>query len=342
MKIPLTLVCLTGRQVWHLGDRIRAEPDKVRRAELKRGLPCVTISGEFAGGHKAEQLVRHSGLLCVDFDAADNPDMAGRAGEWRDQLVRDEAAMLAFVSASGNGVAVVCRIEPERHAEAFDALREHFRIRYGLTADRSCRDVSRLRFLSHDPGVAENPSPRVFRNYTLAAPPQPERERPGLLCAAAPALAKERCEEILSALERVSPDDRYGLKKHFLKKHMFCVDRFYRNLGKAKFVSEAAQKCKARFEKNREKLFMFLEHDGVPWNNNNAELAIKAFARLRQVIEGLSTVKGIKEYLILLSVCQTCKYQGLDFLDFLRSGEKDIAVFAASKRGRRQKTISYG
>jgi hypothetical protein len=63
-----------------LVDRIRAEPDKARRSELKRGLPCVTISGEFAGGHKAGQLVRHSGLLCVDFDAADNPDMAGRAG----------------------------------------------------------------------------------------------------------------------------------------------------------------------------------------------------------------------------------------------------------------------
>jgi len=193
-----------------LVDRIRAEPDKARRSELKRGLPCVTISGEFAGGHKAEHLVRHSGLLCVDFDAADNPDMASRAGEWRDRLAKDEAAMLAFVSASGNGVAVVCRIEPERHAEAFDALLEHFRIRYGLSADRSCRDVSRLRFLSHDPGVAENPSPRVFRNYTLAAQPQPgrEHERPGLLCAAAPALAKGRREEILSALERVSPDDR--------------------------------------------------------------------------------------------------------------------------------------
>ena len=37
-----------------LVDRIRAEPDKARRSELKRGLPCVTISGEFAGGHKAE------------------------------------------------------------------------------------------------------------------------------------------------------------------------------------------------------------------------------------------------------------------------------------------------
>lgn len=75
----------------------------------------------------------------------------------------------------------------------------------------------------------------------------------------------------------------------------------------------------------------------MPWNNNNVEHAIKAFARLRRAIEGLSTPKGIEEYLILLSVCQTCKYMGVDFLDFLRSGESDIHVFAASRQGWRRR-----
>ena len=58
------------------------------------------------------------------------------------------------------------------------------------------------------------------------------------------------------------------------------------------------------------------------------------FARLRRAIDGLSTPKGIEDYLILLSVCQTCKYMGVDFLDFLRSGEKDIHAFAESRRRR--------
>ena len=53
---------------------------------------------------------------------------------------------------------------------------------------------------------------------------------------------------------------------------------------------------------------------------------------------GLSTEKGIEEYLMLLSVCQTCKYMGVDFLDFLRSGEKDIHAFAESRRGRRRRS----
>ena len=128
--------------------------------------------------------------------------------------------------------------------------------------------------------------------------------------------------------------DRWGLKSLFLRKHLVDVARFYKRISKAGHLSAAASKWKARLDKEREKLFTFLSHDGVPWNNNNAEHAIKAFARLRRTIEGLSTPKGIEEYLILLSVCQTCKYSGLDFLGFLRSGETDISIFAASQRNR--------
>ena len=67
----------------------------------------------------------------------------------------------------------------------------------------------------------------------------------------------------------------------------------------------------------------------MPWNNNNAEHAIKAFVRLRKIIGGNSTSKGMKGYLVLLSICETCKYKGVSFLGFLCSGEVDIDAFAA-------------
>jgi hypothetical protein len=133
--------------------------------------------------------------------------------------------------------------------------------------------------------------------------------------------------------------DRWGLKSLFLRKHLVDVARFYKRVSKVGQLSAAASKWEARLQKDREKLFTFLSHDGVPWNNNNAEHAIKAFARLRRSIEGLSTPKGIEEYLILLSVCQTCKYSGVDFLGFLRSGETDISTFAASQHFRGGPTI---
>jgi hypothetical protein len=52
----------------------------------------------------------------------------------------------------------------------------------------------------------------------------------------------------------------------------------------------------------------------------------------------VSTVKGMEEYLTLLTICQTCKYMGVDFLDFLRSGEKEIHAFAESRGQRRRRT----
>jgi hypothetical protein len=110
------------------------------------------------------------------------------------------------------------------------------------------------------------------------------------------------------------------------------ADRFFRRLAQQDYQTETAVKCKKRLEKNRHTLFTFLDYDNVPWNNNNAEHAIKAFAVLRRDFSGVSTEKGIREYLILLSICETCRFKGVSFLDFLRSGEKDIDAFAYSRR----------
>lgn len=121
--------------------------------------------------------------------------------------------------------------------------------------------------------------------------------------------------------------DRFGLKARYLRKHKRSVDQFYDSLSKGDFQTEVALGYKKRFEKNRSKLFTFLDHDGVPWNNNNAEHAIKALVTLRNRIGGQSSAKGMRDYLVLLSIAQTCKYKGASFLDFLRSGQMDVNAF---------------
>lgn len=130
--------------------------------------------------------------------------------------------------------------------------------------------------------------------------------------------------------------DRFGLQARHLQKHKKAVTQFYRTLLHRTCATDIAAGYQRRFEKNRDRLFTFLDHDGVPWNNNNAEHAIKAFARLRNVIGGTSTAKGLEEYLILLSISETCKNKGVRFLDFLLSGESDVDSFvrrSAPKRG---------
>ena len=101
--------------------------------------------------------------------------------------------------------------------------------------------------------------------------------------------------------------DQRGLKTRFLAKHQPSVRRFLTWVTSQDLKSETAQKYGQRFRKNREKLFTFLNHDGVPWNNNNAENAIRAFAALRERVGGLCTEKSLRHYLILLSISETCK-----------------------------------
>ena len=117
--------------------------------------------------------------------------------------------------------------------------------------------------------------------------------------------------------------DRFGLRARYLRKHLEAVEQFYNALARRRYESETAAGYKRRFEKNRLKLFTFLEHDGVPWNNNNAEHAIKAFARLRNLIGAKSSQKGIRDYLVLLSISETCRYKGLNFLEVLRAGSRE-------------------
>mgnify|MGYP001584163990 FL=1 len=78
---------------------------------------------------------------------------------------------------------------------------------------------------------------------------------------------------------------------------------------------------------SEKELFTFLEHDNVPWNNNNAEYAIKQFVDYRMRIKGTITENGLEAHLILLSIYQTCNYNGINFLKFLLSKEKDIDKF---------------
>ena len=129
--------------------------------------------------------------------------------------------------------------------------------------------------------------------------------------------------------------DKRGLKTRFLGKHRIFVDRFYKRLSDGFGASEAATKIIERLQKNRNTMFTFLDFDDVPWNNNNAEHAIKAFATLRRVIDGTTTEKGLRDFLVLLSLCETCKYKNVEFLDFLRSGSKDVVDFAVGHPKRR-------
>ena len=73
--------------------------------------------------------------------------------------------------------------------------------------------------------------------------------------------------------EIVETIDKYGLKKRHLAKHKRPAERFLDDVVSLQCTTEVASSLKKRIAKNRDELFTFLDYDGVPWNNNNAEHA---------------------------------------------------------------------
>jgi predicted RecB family nuclease len=129
--------------------------------------------------------------------------------------------------------------------------------------------------------------------------------------------------------------DRFGLKTRHLRKFNKDVERFYqRNITGKEYGSQVTETYRKRFDRYRDSLFTFLTQDGIPWENNMAERAIRQLAVQRK-ISGSFFKRVAPQYLLLLAISQTCRFQGKSFLKFLLSKETDLDSF------RRTRPIRY-
>ena len=130
----------------------------------------------------------------------------------------------------------------------------------------------------------------------------------------------------------VTTIDQHGLKLKYLEKYKGDVESYFKSLSTRSFRSEVAESLRARLLKYQDKLFTFIRHDGVPWNNNNVENAIREFGYYREETSGLMKTAGLRDYLLLLSVCHTCKFKSVSFLKFLLSRERNVDAFCERKK----------
>jgi hypothetical protein len=128
--------------------------------------------------------------------------------------------------------------------------------------------------------------------------------------------------------------DKHGLKSKFLSKHKRNAEAFLDWIGEREVTSEVCQGYKTRIERYGKRLFTFLDYDGVTWNNNNAENALKLVASRRGLLGTSVSESGLKDYLVFLSIYQTLKRKGISLLRFLLSGDADLEKFVASYRRR--------
>jgi predicted RecB family nuclease len=128
--------------------------------------------------------------------------------------------------------------------------------------------------------------------------------------------------------------DKHGLKTKFLSKHKRNAENFLDWVATEEISSEVVQGYKSRIGKYGGRLFTFLDYDGVPWNNNNSENALKLVASRRRLFGTSVSEAGLKDYLVFLSIYQTLRRKGFSLLRFLLSGATDLEEFVRSYRRR--------
>lgn len=151
--------------------RLRSMTDLEKQKTMKKWLPQGAISGVF-GTRKADSLIEHSGLICLDIDGAANPDLADDWENVKQQL--GAVPQIAYISLSVRGNGLFCIIPlayPDLHNLQFLKLEEDFR-RMGITIDAACKNVNRLRIVSYDPAPIIKPDATEYRGYKVMEKPE--------------------------------------------------------------------------------------------------------------------------------------------------------------------------
>jgi hypothetical protein len=164
-------------------DKKTPEGKKAIRNFKEFNFKGVIWSGFFSYRSTAG-LSKHSGLICLDIDGRDSKGeiINGLATEedlnrLRFKLISDEYSFIVFISPSGIGLKVICKIgEPgeeisaEDHKEKyFPKLEEYFLNKYDKKIDSSGKNVDRLCFLPCDPNIYVNYESDNFTLHSIMA-----------------------------------------------------------------------------------------------------------------------------------------------------------------------------
>lgn len=85
------------------------------------------------------------------------------------------------------------------------------------------------------------------------------------------------------------------------------------------WTDEDANRISKELRKRQDMLFTFMEYEGVPWHNNDAERAIRQGVLYRKISGGRRTWTGAEIFEVVLSVYETAKKRGQRFMGMLKN-----------------------
>lgn len=128
------------------------------KAKMAESVPSATILGRFSQ-RDSKHLVEFSGLTCIDIDLKDNVDIMPQVPSILRKL---EYVAYCGKSITGDGYFAIIPIENPKHfIQHFYALEEEMKS-YGIVIDKSCKDITRMRYASYDADGYYNPNATTY------------------------------------------------------------------------------------------------------------------------------------------------------------------------------------
>ena len=158
-------------------ERIRSidrETNEIEYRSIKNGLPCFSFNGTFKNVVSNKSFDESSGLFHFDIDKLENAE-ADKA-----VISQIPGVVFAFVSPGGKGIKGAVKVDPSKikndadFKKAFTFFAAYF-AGYGYSLDKSCKDVRRVCYVSHDPLMFYTSDAKVI-DFDAKAPSAPDVE----------------------------------------------------------------------------------------------------------------------------------------------------------------------
>lgn len=120
--------------------------------KFKSKAQAITGSAVMKDGSRSDSNIKElNGFIVIDID-----------GQINETLKDDKYTAILHRSFGGDGMAIFVRINPDKFLDSFNSLAQYYLENYNVTIDPSCKNPSRLRYVSFDPDIFVNESSLKF------------------------------------------------------------------------------------------------------------------------------------------------------------------------------------
>ncbi len=213
----------------------------------KKQLLAFTPSAVFKEKRQMPFLEMYSGFIHLDFDKLSQVQLDGAF-----KIIAEiPYTFLCFISPSGNGLKVFVEVNTgiENHDIAYLQVQQYYEAATGLKADPSCKDITRLCFMSHHPGQHKNLANNKFNVQVPAS--DPVTKAPEIILAASP--------------EKNNPEINLGLAFQFNQQIQFTnLKSNYETGNRNNYLYLLASNCNRAGISDVDTLTMCLAHFNLP------------------------------------------------------------------------------